>query len=83
MPKVYVWEKCYRELLEETDPAKIPERLLIAERTILNRVRALDRTRTRQSVNELAWLQKAIERLAAIQVEVLKEIELKGKAAGA
>jgi len=83
MPKVYAWEKCYRELLEETDPAKIPERLLIAERTILNRVRALDRTCTRQSVNELAWLQKAIERLAAIQVEVLKEIELKGKAAGA
>jgi hypothetical protein len=83
MPKVYAWEKCYRELLEETDPAKLPERLLIAERTILNRVQALDRTRTRQSVNELAWLQKAIERLAAIQVEVLKEIELKGKAAGA
>jgi hypothetical protein len=83
VPRVYAWEKCYRELLEETDPAKLPERLLIAERTILNRVLVLDRMRTRQSVNELAWLQKAIERIAAIQVEVLQEIEPKGKAVGA
>jgi hypothetical protein len=75
MPKIYAWEKCYRAVLDETDPAKIPERLLIAERTILNRVLELKNVSTRLAVNELAWLQKATERLAAIQAVALLRIE--------
>jgi hypothetical protein len=82
MPKVYAWEKCYREVLEENDPAKIPERLLVAERTILSRVQELKDSSTRPAVNELAWLQKATEKLAEIQAMALLRIE-RAKARGA
>ena len=75
MPKIYAWEKCYREVLEENDPAKIPQRLLIAERTILSRVLELKNVSTRPAVNELAWLHKATERLAEIQAKALLSIE--------
>jgi len=74
MPKIYAWEKCYREVLEN-DPAKIPQRLLIAERTILSRVLELKNVSTRPAVNELAWLHKATERLAEIQAKALLSIE--------
>jgi len=81
--RIYRWEKCYREALEEIDPAKVPARLLIAEQTIRNRVLELDRAPTRQAVNELAWLKMAIDRLAEVQSSAFKDIDAKGKAAGA
>ena len=83
MPRIYRWEKCYREALEENDPAKIPARMLIAEETIRNRLLELNRAPTRQAVNELAWLKMAIDRLAEVQSGALKDNEAKGKAAGA
>jgi hypothetical protein len=83
MPRIYRWEKCYREALKEIDLAKVPARLLIAERTIRNRMLELNRAPTRQAVNELASLKMAIDRLAEVQSGAFGNIDAKGKAAGA
>lgn len=73
MPFIYSWEPVYKAAIDETDPAKRPERLLRAEETILNRIIELERVPTRQSINELAWLEKAVGGLAKVQSELLSK----------
>ena len=65
MACIYAWEAVYRKAIEETDPTKTLERVYDAEQVILERVKQLASVATRHSINELAWLQKAIERLRA------------------
>ena len=71
MTHIYKWEEVYKAAKEETDPAKVRERVLVAEEVILNRVTELSKVATRHSINELAWLEKAIEGLAKLQSEKL------------
>jgi len=71
MTRIYRWERAYKAAIDETDPAKRPERLHQAEQTILNRIRELERVSTRHSINELAWLEKAVECLTRLQSEIL------------
>ena len=66
MPHIYKWEREYRAALEETDPNKIPNAVLAAQEVLLHRVRELEKRATRSSINELAWLEKAIDRLAGL-----------------
>jgi hypothetical protein len=71
MTRIYRWEEAYKAAIDETDPAKRPERSLEAERTILTRILELERLSTRHSINELAWLEKAVEGLAKLQSDIL------------
>jgi hypothetical protein len=66
MPHIYPWETIYKAALVETDPAKRSAAITAAEQTVLRRVSELERTATRRSINELAWLEKAIEGLAKL-----------------
>jgi hypothetical protein len=69
MTRIYAWEAVYRKAIEETDPTKTLERVYAAEQVIFERVNELVSVATHHSINELAWLQKAIERLAQIRLE--------------
>jgi hypothetical protein len=71
MTRIYRWERAYKAAIDETDPAKRPERLLQAEQTVLTRILELERVSTRHSINELAWLEKALEGLTKLQSEIL------------
>lgn len=71
MTRIYRWERAYKAAIDETDPAKRPERLLQAEQTVLTRILELQRVSTRHSINELAWLEKALEGLTKLQSEIL------------
>ncbi len=68
MSQIYRWEREYRAALEETDPNKIPNAVTAAQDVILRRIRELQKRATRSSINELAWLEKAIDRLAGIRL---------------
>jgi hypothetical protein len=68
MTRIYSWERVYRVALEETDPNKIPSAVMAAQEVVLDRVRELEKRATRSSINELAWLEKAVDRLAAIRL---------------
>ncbi|MGA8554870.1 MAG: hypothetical protein WB630_10665 [Candidatus Acidiferrales bacterium] len=69
MTRIYAWEAVYRKAIEETDPTKTLERVYAAEQVILERVKELASVATRHSINEIAWLQKAIERLEQIRLD--------------
>jgi hypothetical protein len=69
MPRTYAWEAVYRKAIEEADPTKVIERVYAAEQVIFERVKQLASVATRHSINELAWLQKAIERLEQIRLD--------------
>lgn len=69
MARIYAWEAVYRKAIEETDPTKILECVYDAEHVILERIKQLASVATRHSINELAWLQKAIERLEQIRLD--------------
>jgi hypothetical protein len=73
MTRIYRWERAYKAAIDETDPAKRPERLLHAEQTVLTRILELERVSTRHSINELAWLEKAVEGLTKLQSDVLSK----------
>jgi hypothetical protein len=71
MTRIYRWERAYKAAIDKTDPAKRPERLLQAEQTVLTRILELERVSTRHSINELAWLEKALEGLTKLQSEMI------------
>jgi hypothetical protein len=73
MPRIYSWERIYKAALEESDPAKRVAAALAAKETILQRARALEHTATRHSINELAYLEKAIECLSKLGVKAPAE----------
>ena len=66
MTRIYNWERVYRAALEETQPDKIVAAVIAAQEVVLYRARELEQRGTRRSINELAWLEKAVERLAGI-----------------
>jgi hypothetical protein len=66
MPRIYPWESTYQAALKETDPAKRPAAIMAAEEMVLRRAAELQHTATRRSINELAWLEKAIDRLTKL-----------------
>jgi hypothetical protein len=66
MTRIYSWEAAYREALEETQPDKIVSAVVVAQEVLLRRIRELEQRGTRRSINELAWLEKAVDRLAGI-----------------
>jgi hypothetical protein len=67
MPKIYEWEKIYKEALDEKDPSKISARRTAAEKVFKSRRKALAGQRTRAAINELAWLDKADARLEKLR----------------
>ena len=69
MAKIYEWEKVYRLALDEKDPTEIRERRAAAEKVFKARRKALAGMRTRAAINELAWLQKAIDRMAKLRAQ--------------
>jgi hypothetical protein len=69
MAKIYEWEKVYKLALDEKDPAKIRGRRTAAEKVFEARRQALAGLRTRAAINELAWLQKAIDRMAKLRAQ--------------
>jgi|ERR1700722_1569583 hypothetical protein len=75
MPRIYPWESIYKAALKETDPAKRPAAIMAAEQTVLQRADELQHTATRRSINELAWLEKAIERLTKLHEEHAREMK--------
>jgi hypothetical protein len=68
MTRIYAWERVYRAALEETQPDKIAAAVIAAQEVVLHRVRELEQRATRRSINELAWLEKAVDRLAEIRL---------------
>jgi hypothetical protein len=75
MPRIYPWESIYKAAIKETDPAKRPAAIMAAEEIVLRRAAELQRTATRHSINELAWLEKAIERLTKLHEEHSSEMK--------
>jgi hypothetical protein len=67
MRKIYSWESIYKAAIDESDPAKRPTVVLKAEETVWERICALELTATRHSINELAYLEKAVEGLAKLR----------------
>jgi hypothetical protein len=72
MTRIYGWERVYRAALEETQPDKIATAVIAAQEVVLQRVRELEQRATRRSINELAWLEKAVDRLAGILAQLPK-----------
>jgi hypothetical protein len=67
--KIYEWEKVYKLALDERDAAKARTRLAAAEKLLKSRQKALAGQRTRAAINELAWLHKAVTRIAKLRGE--------------
>jgi hypothetical protein len=67
VPKIYEWEKVYKQALDEKDPAKISARRAAAEKAFKSRRKALTGLRTRAAINELAWLDKALARIEKLR----------------
>ena len=70
MTRIYSWERVYRAALEETQPDKIVAAVIAAQEVVLHRARELEQRGTRRSINELAWLEKAVDRLAGILAQL-------------
>lgn len=75
MTHIYPWEVVYRRAIEETDPAKLPDRLEAAQQAVYDRANTLASVATRHSINELAWLERAIEHLAKISLGTAERCE--------
>jgi hypothetical protein len=65
------WQREYQEALFETDPARLPQRVMIAEFVLLKRLRAIaynqDTIRERQKVEDALSMLRLLKNLSGKQ----------------